>query len=60
VPLPVGEPPGQPGRGRRAQPRHRGEHLPGDIIALVVQPDQEVLPLARLVVLSPDQRWRLT
>jgi hypothetical protein len=55
VPLPVGEPPGQPGRGRRAQPRHRGEHLSGDIIALVVQPNQEVLP-GQLRRRHPDQQ----
>ena len=43
-PLPVGKPPGHPGRGRRAQPGHRGEHLPGDIGPVAVQPYQEVLP----------------
>ena len=43
-PLRVGQPPRQPGRGRRAQPRHRGQLLPGGVGALPVQPDQEVLP----------------
>jgi hypothetical protein len=55
VPLPVGQPPGQPGRGRRAQPRHRRERLPGQISAPAVQPDQEVLP-RQLRRRHPDQQ----
>lgn len=43
-PLRAGKPPRQPGRGRRAQPRYRCEHLPGHIGALAVQADEEVLP----------------
>ena len=54
-PLPVGEPAGQPGRGRRGQPGHRGQHLPGGVGALAVQPDQEVLP-GQLRRGHPDQQ----
>jgi hypothetical protein len=44
LPLRRGDPPGQPGRGRARQPRHRRDLLPGRIGALAVQPGQEVLP----------------
>ena len=43
-PLCVGQPAGQPGRGRRAQPGHRAELLPSGVGTLAVKPDQEVLP----------------
>ena len=44
LPLRRGDPPGQPGRGRGRQPRHRGDLLACRIGALAVQPGQEVLP----------------
>jgi hypothetical protein len=43
-PLRVTEPARQPGRGRCTQPRHRNQLLAGNIGALPVQPDQEILP----------------
>jgi hypothetical protein len=55
APLPVGQPPGQPRRGSRAQPRHRREHLTSDIGSLAIQPDEKVLP-DQLRGRHPDQQ----
>ena len=55
MPLRVGELACQPGRGGRGQPRHRGQHLPGLVATLTVQPDQEVLP-GQLRRGDPDQQ----
>jgi hypothetical protein len=43
-PLPLGEPVGQPGRGRRRQPRYRGQLLAHAVGALTVQPDEKSSP----------------
>jgi hypothetical protein len=44
LPLGRSNPPGQPRRGSRRQPRHRRELLARHIGALPVQPGQEILP----------------
>jgi hypothetical protein len=41
---PGGDPAGQARCGRRAQPGHRRDLLPGRVLALPVQPHQEVFP----------------
>ncbi len=43
-PLRAGDPAGQARGGRRGQPRHRRELLPGRVRPVAVQPSQEVLP----------------
>ena len=44
LPLSGSDPPGQPGRGRGRQARHRREQLARHVGALAVQPGQEILP----------------
>lgn len=53
--MPIGEPTGQPGRGRRGQTGHGREYLLGYIGAVAVQPDQDVLP-GQLRTGHPDQQ----
>ena len=55
MPLRVGEPARQPGRRGRGQPGHHGQHLPGLVGTLAVQPDEEVLP-GQLRRGDPDQQ----
>ena len=44
LPLSGSDPPGQPGRSRGRQARHRREQLARHVGALTVQPGQEILP----------------
>jgi hypothetical protein len=55
MPLRVGELARQPGRSGRGQPGHHGQHLPGLVGTLAVQPDEEVLP-GQLSRGDPDQQ----
>ncbi len=56
-PLPLGEPPGQPGRGRGTHPATGPSTSPGHIRAIAIQPDQEILP-DPLRTRHPDQQLR--